>query len=56
MSNVTLGAIPNFQMPAVSPLEGPGQAAGYVWEGGKPFYGTRVGPGWYQGSTSKEPG
>ena len=28
MSNVTLGAIPNFQMPAVSPLEGPGQAAG----------------------------
>ena len=27
------------------------QAAGYVWEGGKPFYGTRVGPGWYQGGT-----
>ena len=28
-----------------------GQAAGYVWEGGKPFYGTRVGPGWYQTGT-----
>ena len=24
------------------------QAAGYVWEGGEPFYGTRVCPGWYQ--------
>ena len=30
---------------------GPGQAAGYVWEGGEPFYGTRVGPGWYQTGT-----
>jgi hypothetical protein len=34
--------------------EGPprvtGQAAGYVWEGGEPFYGTRLGPGWYQSS------
>ena len=28
---------------------GPGQAAGYVWGGGETFYGTRVGPGWYQG-------
>ena len=28
---------------------GPGQATGYVWESGEPFYGTRVGPGWYQG-------
>jgi hypothetical protein len=27
---------------------GLGQAAGYVWARGKPFYGTRVGPGWYQ--------
>jgi hypothetical protein len=25
-----------------------GQAAGYVWVSGKSFYGTRVGPGWYQ--------
>ena len=24
------------------------QPAGYVWESGEPFYGTRVGPGWYQ--------
>ena len=31
--------------------QGFGQAAGYVWEGGKPFYGTRVGPGWYQTGT-----
>jgi flagellar hook-basal body complex protein FliE len=28
MSSVTLGAIPNFQVPNVSPLDGPGQAAG----------------------------
>jgi flagellar hook-basal body complex protein FliE len=28
MSNVTLGAIPNFQMPSASPLEGPGQSEG----------------------------
>jgi flagellar hook-basal body complex protein FliE len=28
MSNVTLGAIPNFQMPNASPLEGAGQAGG----------------------------
>jgi flagellar hook-basal body complex protein FliE len=28
MSSVTLGAIPNFQMPVVSPLEGPEQAGG----------------------------
>jgi hypothetical protein len=27
---------------------GRGQSAGCVWEGGEPFYGTRVGPGWYQ--------
>jgi hypothetical protein len=27
---------------------GTGQAAGCVWECGEPFYGTRVGPGWYQ--------
>ena len=31
---------------------GPGQAAGYVSECGEPFYGTRVGPGWYQSGTS----
>ena len=30
---------------------GRGQAVGYVWEGDKPFYGTRVGPGWYQSGT-----
>jgi hypothetical protein len=36
---------------AVGQTRGPGQAAGYVWPGDKPFYGTRVGPGWYQGST-----
>ena len=29
----------------------PGQADGSVWEGGEPFYGTRSGPGWYQGGT-----
>jgi hypothetical protein len=29
---------------------GPRQVAGYVWESGEPFYGTRVGPGWYQSS------
>ena len=29
----------------------PGQAAGYVSECGEPFYGTRVGPGWYQTGT-----
>ena len=28
-----------------------GQAAGYVWERGEPFYGTRVGQGWYQSGT-----
>jgi len=27
---------------------GPRPAAGYVRESGEPFYGTRVGPGWYQ--------
>jgi len=27
---------------------GLGQAAGHVWASGEPFYGTRVGPGWYQ--------
>jgi hypothetical protein len=31
---------------------GPGQAAGYVSECGEPFYGTRVGPGWYESGTS----
>jgi hypothetical protein len=29
---------------------GLGPSAGHVWQGGEPFYGTRVGPGWYQGS------
>ena len=29
---------------------GPGQVAGYVSGCGEWFYGTRVGPGWYQGS------
>ena len=28
-----------------------GSAAGYVWQGSEPFYGTRVGPGWYQSGT-----
>jgi hypothetical protein len=27
---------------------GAGQAARCVWEGCETFYGTRVGPGWYQ--------
>jgi len=31
-------------------IGGAGQAAGSVWEGGERFYGTRVGPGWYQGT------
>jgi hypothetical protein len=30
------------------PTRGSGQSAGYIWEGGKRFYGTRVCPGWYQ--------
>ena len=30
----------------------PRQAAGSVWEGGKPFYGTIVGPWWYHTATS----
>ena len=30
--------------------QGPGQAVGCVWEDGESFYGTRVGPGWYQSS------
>src|ERR1035441_9709136 len=28
-----------------------GQAAGYIWGGGEPFYGTMVGPWWYQTAT-----
>jgi hypothetical protein len=32
------------------PTRGSGQSAGYIWEGGKRFYGTRVCPGWYQSS------
>ena len=31
--------------------EGAGLAAGSVWEGGKPFYGTMVGPWWYHTAT-----
>ena len=27
-----------------------GAASGLCWEGGEPFYGTRAGPGWYQGT------
>src|ERR1035437_4947977 len=29
----------------------PGQSAGYVWKGGEQFYGTRIGPEWYQSGT-----
>ena len=31
---------------------GSGAVGGYVGQGAEPFYGTRVGPGWYQTATS----
>ena len=36
--------------------QGPGPPAGGVLERDEPFYGTRVGPGWYQGGTRVVPG